>query len=91
MMIAWHILSEADPASIPYEKLSLVGVLVLAIVAFMRRWVVPGVFYEDLKKENARLVEENHQLRTLGQAATGVAETIAKKSAPRKPSEGERG
>lgn len=81
------VAAEVTPESLlSLEKLGLMGVLALAIVGFIRRWVVPGVYYDDLKKDNDALRLENDRLRgelrdtrALVGRAVGTAETVAQK------------
>lgn len=60
------------------EKLTLVGVLVAVIWAIMTRRLVPGQFYEDLKKENDELRSALEQWRNTGQEVTGTAEELSR-------------
>jgi hypothetical protein len=77
MMIA--IVAELGPENLfAAEKLTLVGVLLAVIWAIMTRRLVPGQFYEDLKRENEQLRRALEQWRDTGNTIAGTAEELAK-------------
>jgi hypothetical protein len=59
------------------EKLTLVGTLVAVIWAIMTQRLVPGPFYEDLKRENERLRQALAQWRETGRTIAGTAQELA--------------
>ena len=67
------------------EKLTLVGVLVAVIWAIMTRRLVPGQFYEDLKRENDELRRALDKWRETGREVAGAAEELADGSTKRGP------
>jgi hypothetical protein len=64
------------------EKLTLVGVLVAVIWAIMTRRLVPGPFYEDLKRENEELRRALDRWRDTGRAIAGTAQELARRERP---------
>lgn len=42
----------------PWERLSIVSLLGIGLVAFVRRWVVAGVFYTEVKAERDAAIEK---------------------------------
>jgi hypothetical protein len=74
-----HLVGQIGPENLfTAEKLTLVGVLVTVIWAIMTRRLVPGQFYEDLKRENDELRRALDKWRDTGRDVAGVAEELAR-------------
>ena len=63
-----------DEGLFSVEKITLTAALALAVVAFVRGWVVPKFMYDDLKAENKRIRDENDALRGLTKSAVSTTE-----------------
>ena len=66
-----------DEGLFSVEKITLVTALAVAVVGFMRGWVVPKFMYDDLKAENKRLRDENDAIRGLTNRAVTTTEKVA--------------
>jgi hypothetical protein len=65
--------------SIDAEKLTLVGVLLLALIGGWRKWWVYGWVYEDLKKDKAVSDEEAKRWREQSFRQAGTLDRVVEK------------
>lgn len=74
---------QLDPESLlTPEKLTVVGTLAGVIWAIMTQRLVPGQFYEDLKRENEQLRHSLEQWRETGSVIAGTAQELASQQQP---------
>jgi hypothetical protein len=74
---------QLDPDSlVTPEKLTVVGTLAGIIWAIMTQRLVPGQFYEDLKRENEQLRHALEQWRETGRVIAGTAHELASQQPP---------
>lgn len=74
---------QLDPENLfTADKLTLVGTLVAIIWAIMTQRLVPGQFYEDLKRENDQLRHALEQWRETGRVIAGTAQALASQQSP---------
>lgn len=75
----WLIVLSSVENEVPLslKDVSMAGLLAFGIIAFVRRWVVAGSFYEDLKKENEELRKRVDALMNLGTRGINTAEKLA--------------
>ena len=72
------ILSQFDPNSISWEKISLVGTLGTFVALLLTGKIVPGWAYNDLKIDNERLRRALDWQQRLNDQATGTSEEAVK-------------
>lgn len=59
------------------DKGGTVGVLVVIIVAFARRWIVPAYVADDLKIQLDRMREERNEWQAIATRGLGMVEQLA--------------
>lgn len=80
------IIAELGPEDLfTAQKLTLVGVLLGVIWAIITRRLVPGQFYEDLKRENEELRSALDRWRDTGRAIAGTAHELVCQDRPEPP------
>lgn len=70
------VLSQIPDLPPGWDKLTLVGALVILIYLMLTGKIVPGRYYDELKRENERLAAEVKTLETLGKQAAKATETM---------------
>ena len=59
------------------DKGGTVGVLIVIIVAFARRWIVPSYVADDLQRQLDRMREERDQWQAIATRGLGMVEQLA--------------
>lgn len=79
LIAIWQFIAEeAPPVSLfAWEKITLVGFLLGLVWMIVTRRLVPGSFYEELKRENEKLRAEVEALKIAGIQATTMAEVAS--------------
>lgn len=58
------MLAQTDAGSFSSLLTALnIGLAGVGLIAFVKRWIVPGGAYEEIRKDRDRLLDENKQLR----------------------------